>query len=61
MESGFSISLVFRNHIFREGLQRLFTENGYRVAASVDDPQQLGRGAGDANEIGRASCRERVS
>lgn len=51
MESAFSISLVFRNHIFREGLQRLFTENGYHVVASVDDPQQLGRGAGEANEI----------
>lgn len=51
MDSAFSISLVIRNHIFREGLQRLFTENGYRVVASVDDPRQLGRGAGDANDV----------
>lgn len=51
MDSAFSISLVFRNHIFREGLQRLFTENGYRVVDAVDHPEALGCGAEDANNV----------
>lgn len=51
MDSECSISLVIRNHIFREGLRRLLVENGYEVVNSVDCPSGLASGGADGNDV----------